>query len=241
MGTFSTYGMTGIGIAAAIGFVFALTLLNNTNPLDTPGIDDPELNQLNQRQAETQPSAPSSFFLEQQDPIADGESGPDSAVQLTKQQDAPAGADSAQQEMALSQEEAGGLRPILFSLAAINGSSGKVIGEIEPGSQFAIGKPIFIQAHFINPNETEIPDHTLILSLTRIGTIDAVKPPNGPEFEQAANYRGDVGTDGNMKLELYWNPDRAGEYNLQVLSATPADLSETDAIDPILSLTIKAN
>jgi hypothetical protein len=237
MGSFSTYGMTGIGIAAAIGFVFALTVLNSTNPLDTSGTDDPELKQ---RQAEIQPSAPSSFFLEQQEPITDGQSGPDSSVQLTKQEDAPAEADSAQQEMALLQEEAGRLKPILFSLTAINGSSGEVIGEVEPGSEFAIGKPVFIQAHFINPNDTELPDHTLILSLTRNGTLDSLQPANGAEFEQAANFRGDIGADGNVKLELYWNPDRAGEYNLLVLSATPADWSKTDAIEPILSLTIKA-
>jgi hypothetical protein len=54
--------MAGVGITAAIGFVFALTVLNsNNNPIDT-GTDNPEVAQ----RLETQPNEALSFFFEQQ-------------------------------------------------------------------------------------------------------------------------------------------------------------------------------
>ena len=38
MGTFPTYGMAGIGIAAAIGFVFVLSFLGNNAAVDDGAI-----------------------------------------------------------------------------------------------------------------------------------------------------------------------------------------------------------
>jgi hypothetical protein len=51
------------------------------------------------------------------------------------------------------------LRPTLSSLVSVNGTTGEVITEVVPGSLFALGKPFFIQAHFTNPNEKDVPDH----------------------------------------------------------------------------------
>src|SRR5688572_20676215 len=164
MGNFSTYGMAGIGIAAAMGFIFALTVLNTTNPLDTPQGET----ELTQREPETQPSAPSSFFIEQ-------EKAQDRAARLSEDQSPEAGADSSQQEMTLMQRESAELRPRLSSLNAVDGTNGKVIGEVVPGMQFVIGKPIFIQADFVNPNDAEIIDHSIILSIVRNDTREGAE------------------------------------------------------------------
>jgi hypothetical protein len=87
VGKYSTYGMAGVGIAAAIGFVFALTVLNsNNNPIDT-GTDNPEVAQ----RLKTQPYEASSFFFEQQEqeqePIADGGQQAGDASAQSKERD----------------------------------------------------------------------------------------------------------------------------------------------------------
>lgn len=97
--------MAGVGITAAIGFVFALTVLNsNNNPIDT-GIDNPEVAQ----RLETQPNEALSFFFEQQreqEPIADGGQQTGDASVQSKERDQAAGSDLSQQEMTILQQEA---------------------------------------------------------------------------------------------------------------------------------------
>ncbi len=94
-GKYSTYGMAGVGIAAAIGFVFALTVLNsNNNPIDTE-TDNPEVAQRLETQ---QPNEASSFFFEQQqqreqEPIADGGQQAGDASAQSKERDQAAGSD----------------------------------------------------------------------------------------------------------------------------------------------------
>jgi hypothetical protein len=130
--------MVGVGIAAAIGFVFALTVRNsnNNNPIDT-GIDNPEVAQ----RLETQPNEALSFFFEQQqreqEPIADGGQQTGDASARSKERDQAAGSDLSQQEMTILQQEATDLRPTLSSLVSVNGTTGEVITEVVPGSLFA--------------------------------------------------------------------------------------------------------
>lgn len=234
---YSTYGMAGIGIAAAIGVMFALSILNANVPLDMPQNDNP---QLAQRQVETQPSAPSSFFIEQETPAAVQEE--DGAALFSKEQSADTEEDLQQGEMAmLQQEPATDLQPTLSSLTAVNGTSGQVMGEVESGMVFAVGEPAFIRAHFINPTDSEIIDHMIVLSLARNGSEDASQSDTRAlSYESAANFRGDTGASGNVELELYWNPDSEGEYVLFILSLTPASLSEPGATEPLLSVAIRA-
>jgi hypothetical protein len=213
--------MAGVGIAAAIGFVFALTILNSN-----AGTDSPEVAQ---RVAETQPDADSSFLFAQQAPADEGAPAGESAAML--KQDDPAGS-SPQQEMFLTQD-ATELRPTLSSVIAVDGTTGEVIAEVTEGSQFVIGKPVFIQAQFANPNETAVLDHTLVMTLARNGTEDDTL------LEQAANFRGDIGANENVNLEFYWNPDAEGEHLLRVFSLTPGDLAQGNP-EPILSIPIQA-
>lgn len=153
--------MAGVGIAAAIGFVFALTVLNsNNNPIDTE-TDNPEVAQ----RLETQPNEASPFFFEQQqqreqEPIADGGQQTGDTSAQSKERDQAAGSDLSQQEMTILQQEATDLRPTLSSLVSVNGTTGEVITEVVPvRCLLALGKPFFIQAHFTNPNEKDVPDH----------------------------------------------------------------------------------
>jgi hypothetical protein len=65
-----------------------------------------------------------------------------------------------------------------------------------------------------NPNEKDVPDHMLVMTLAHNGT----------------------GGD----LEFYWNPDTEGEYVLVIFSLTPTELSERESSEPILSVSIQA-
>ena len=206
--------MTGVGIAAAIGFVFALTILNNTNPLGT-GTGEELVRQ-------TQPNADSAFLFHQQEPSA-------GASNSAAQKSAP----SSQQEMTTLQPTAE-LRPVLLSVTAADGTT-EVVSEVAPDSRFAVGKPYFVQAHFINPNETVVLDQTLMMTLERNGTGAS---DSGTLLEEAANFRGDIGANQNVDLEFYWNPNAEGEYTLLVFSLTPSDLSGGSA-EPILSIRIQ--
>jgi hypothetical protein len=211
VGKYSTYGMAGVGIAAAIGFVFALTVLNsNNNPIDT-GTDNPEVAQ----RLETQPNEASSFFFEQQqqreqEPIADGgQQAGDASAQSKEREDQAAGSDLSQQEMTILQQEATDLRPTLSSLVSVNGTTGEVITEVVPGSLFALGKPFFIQAQFTNPNEKDVPDHTLVMTLARNGTGGhaAEQPASNDDDDnmlvQAASFRRDISANENVDLEFF--------------------------------------
>lgn len=212
MGKYSTYGMTGVGIAAAIGFVFALTILNNTNPL---GTGDEELVR------QTQPNADSAFLFRQEPPA----NADDNAAQKS--------APSSQQEMTMLQQTAE-LRPVLLSVNAVDGTT-EAVTEVAPGSRFALGRPYFVQAHFVNPNAMAVRDQTLIMNLEHNGIGNSV---NGTLLE-AANFRGDIGANQNLDLEFYWNPDAEGDYTLLVFSLTPSDLPGGSA-EPILSIPIQA-
>ena len=180
------------------------TVLNsNNNPIDT-GTDNPEVAQ----RLETQPNEASSFFFEQQEPIADGGQQTGDASAQSKERDQAAGSD-------LSQQEATDLRPTLSSLVSVNGTTGEVITEVVPSSLFALGKPFFIQAHFTKPNEKDVPDHTLVMTLAHNGTGgDAAEQPASDDnmLVQTASFRGDISANENVDLEFYWNPDTEGEY-----------------------------
>lgn len=128
-------------------------------------------------------------------------------------------------------QEAPELRPALSHVIAVNGTSGETIMEVKEDSNFTLGRPVFIQAQFTNPNEADVFDHTLVMTLSRNAGADDT-------LEQAANFRGDIGPDENVNLEFYWNPDMEGGYLLRVFSLTPGDLAGES--EPILSIPLQA-
>ena len=224
--------MAGVGIAAAIGFVFALTILNTNNPISTGTGNSPEVAQ---RLIETQPNAASSFLFAQQ------ESADSSA--MAKQGDQAAGSELSQEAPStlMQLETTENLHPTLMSVLAVNGTTGEVIGEVASDSEFSIGKPYFVQAHFANPNETTILDHTLIMTLMRNETgVGSAQASNNQQLVQASNFHGDIGANETVDLESYWNPYIEGQYVLAVFSLTPAELSEDRAREPVLSIPVQA-
>jgi hypothetical protein len=229
MGKFSTYGMTGIGVAAAIGFVLALAALNNNQP-------NPELSQL---KVETiQPNAVSSFFFDQDQAADERALAGESALQPMQQNESAVEADSSQKDMAVLQQEVKELRPVLSSIVAVNGTNGEVISEAAQDSRFALGEPMFIRALFTNPSKSDILDHTLIMTLSRSGIGDSGQPAS-KNLVEAANFRGDIGANGNVNLEFYWNPDIEDNYVLHIFSLSPSELSERTSAEPIRSISIQ--
>ena len=218
MGTFPTYGMAGIGIAAAIGFVFALSFLVNNG-----AIDDGEILQSN---APTEQQRTS-------EPLADQESGDDASTSAKDSggeiESAPAG----QTAMMLTD-----LQPTLTSIVAL-GSSREVIGEIEPGMEFKVGEPVLIQANFANENPDVISDHFIAMSIRNAGGSETLSQEGEP-FDHAANFQGNIAANSSIALELYWTPRSAGDYTLLLFSVTPDDLASTEPVRPaaVISITV---
>src|SRR6185503_10531422 len=213
MGTFPTYGMAGIGIAAAIGFVFALSFLVNNG-----AVDDGEILQSN---APTEQQRTS-------EPLADQESGDESNFAKNsggEMDSAPAG------ESAMMLTD---LQPTLTSIVALD-STREVIGEIEPDIEFKAGEAVLIQAMFANENPNVISDHFIAMSIRNAGGSETLSTQ---EVEQGANFQGSISANSSIALELSWTPQRPGDYTLLVFSATPGDLTSTAPIEPAAAIPI---
>lgn len=255
----STYGMAGVGIAAAIGFVFALSLfVSYAN-------DDAGSNLLEQQQeqARTQPS--SSLFVQQRaGDSADADNGSSQEMTARTMDSAKKnetvfegqGGENASPMMQQSEEASpSSLRPTLVSIIAFDGGTGEIIGEVVPDMQFEVGKPVFIKAHLANPNSVQIPDNIISLGISsnsvnedesRTGSELKSEDSNGTltqrlPYEQASSFHGDIGAGENIELELYWNPVQPGEYRLLLFSIAPNELNSiaTETVAPAMSVNIK--
>jgi hypothetical protein len=140
MTSFSTYGLIGIGIASAIGFVFALSFLGNNNTT---------LTEEQQREE--------SFLLTSQlkQDIDDSQQQP--FAESDSQRGMP-------ESSLMMQQEAEELRPTLTSIIALK-SNREIIGEVTPQMKVEVNKPVLIQASLANPNEAQIRQHTIILGI----------------------------------------------------------------------------
>ena len=204
--------MIGVGIAAAIGFVFALSFLASTGG---------GLNHV----PEQEQSQPSTFSLKQQNaqpPSSDNNSG-DRASTFT----APVNQSTAKMEAGTVNESS--IRPTLTSLVALTGT-GKRISEVADGMEFKLGIPVFIQANFENQNGAEISNHTIIID---------VKSRDGAGNESVANFRGGIAAGSSASIESYWQPAEAGDYVVTVFSMTPEDLTSTVPISPAVAITVR--
>lgn len=217
MGTFPTYGMAGIGIAAAIGFVLALSFLGNNG-----AIDDGEILQSNAPTDQQRTS----------EPLADQESGDDASTSAKdsggEMESAPAG----QTAMMLTD-----LRLTLTSIVALD-SSREVIGNIESDMEFKVGEPVLIQASFANENSDVISDYFIAMSIRNAGGSESLSQDSEP-FEHAANFQGSIAANSSVALELYWNPQREGDYSLLLFSVTPDELASTEPVRPTAMIPIK--
>lgn len=135
MGRFPAYGMAGIGIAAAIGFVFALTLLSN-NPAVNPELAE-----------QAQDSATSLQMRESE------RGGNESAAKLA--------GDQGQSAQLMMQQDT--MPPTLASIKALDADTGELIGEVVPEMQFAVNEPVLIQANIVSQNA--VASHLITLAI----------------------------------------------------------------------------
>lgn len=216
MVNFTTYGMAGIGIAAAIGFVFALSVLSNNNTLPT----GPESSQpLSTLQQKTQPPGDGGNASYDNAPMPDEGSAAKMQAAINNESTAD------------NQRATTDARPTLTSIVALNGSRG-MIGEVAPQMEFKLGRPVFIQANFANNNEADITQHTITMGL---------RSQSGGDLrdENVVSFNGGIARDSSIALEFYWQPDRAGDFTIVVFSMTPGDLDSTQPVKPVAEIPVR--
>ena len=219
MGKLPTYGMAGIGIAAAIGFVFALSIFSANS-----GFINTNLEQ--SRQENTN------------EPTGQGAGNNGPASLFSKSTDQPA---SPQENLSSNQQVQSSLdlRPTLESILATDRSR-LISSEINPGMEFEVHKPVLIQAKFANQKEGLVKNHTISLNI-RSGVVDYSKTTEQEQGQndQAAYFRGDIAAQSGIELELYWNPDTPGDYTILLSSNTPLDLASPEPTKPVAIIPVK--
>ncbi len=212
MGTFPTYGMAGIGIAAAIGFVFVLSFLGSN---DDPGISERVV-----------PVAPELMDQQSTGKQLTGETDFGDSSQVAKGTEAT---DEPGESASMIQD----LRPTLTSIVALD-ENREVMGEIVSDMEFETGTPVVLRASYTNQIEGIIADHFIAISIRQAGEGDIP-----PQPEHGASFQGDIASTNTISLELYWTPQGAGNYTLLLFSATPANLASTVPVKPELSVPIR--
>jgi hypothetical protein len=211
---FPTYGMAGIGIAAAIGFVFALSFLGSNNG----AVDDGQLLQ----------SAPADEQQRMAEPLADQEAGDTLQAKNVPEEEAesaPAG--SAMMTM--------GANPMVSSVVALDGSR-ELIGEVVPGTEFKVGQPIILQISISSQSESITHGNSVTMGIRDISAEQGQAQP--VPFVGAAHMQGDIAPNNSALLELYWTPARAGDYDLLVYVGGAELTAPDEAIEPASAIPI---
>jgi hypothetical protein len=211
------YGMVGIGVVAAIGFVFALGLISPSINGGPGGLNE---------NPQSQQQQPLTSSLKQQT-----QSQPLSGVNISDERQGPSspnsqGAFSAMQTEMGNQSDA---LPTLISVVALS-STGELISEVSDGTQFKQGVPFFVQANFENKNEATILNHSIII---------AIKAEKATNDETMATFHGDIASSSSLNLESYWQPTEPGNYVVSVSSMTGNEMNSTEPVKPMASIAIK--
>src|SRR5947208_2474982 len=218
MGKLPTYGMAGIGIAAAIGVVFALSIFSANS-----GFINTNLEQ--SRQENTN------------EPTGQGAGNNGPASLFSKSTDQPA---SPQENLSSNQQVQSSLdlRPTLESILATD-QSRLISSEINPGMEFEVHKPVLIQAKFANQKEGLVKNHTISLNIRSVVDYSKTTEQEQGQNDQAAYFRGDIAAQSGIELELYWNPDTPGDYTILLSSNTPLDLASPEPTKPVAIIPVK--
>lgn len=227
MSKFPTYSMAAIGVAAAFGFVFVLSFFSNNAVIDTAD-ENLELFQ------ESSSSEPSSLLIQEKS---------DSQGMGARMESAKNGKLSTEgnaSQMMQQDPHATSLRPTLVAIIASDGITGESIGELFSGMQFQAHKPVFIKANFMNANDAPISNHLIAIGISSANETSMTSfQDQGLSYEEAATFRGDISANGNVELELNWNPTRLGNYVLLLFSITPEDLTNDEGITPVESISVR--
>ena len=235
MSKFPTYSMAGIGIAAAIGFVFVLSYFNSSTTLDTGNGND--ATSLMRQQSSPEPSS----LLLQQQKSDDSQSMFASRMEATE-------ATGNETPSAGSEADAGATMPQLapslqlnlISISISNGTSGEIIGDVASEMKFAVNEPVFIKATLVNPSETVIPGHLVALGISPVNKdVPVTRPGESRSYQEAATFHGDISANGTVEVELFWNPTATGDYVLMLFSISSNHLASNEPIIPIESIPVQ--
>src|SRR5437867_2656038 len=219
MGKLPTYGMAGIGIAAAVGFVFALSIFSANSGIINTNLEQSRQEKTNEptgQKAGNNGAAP--LFGKSTDQSASPQENLSSNQQVQSSLD---------------------LRPTLESILATDRSR-LISSEINPGMEFEVHKPVLILAKFANEKEGLVKNHTISLNISS-GVVDYSKTTEQEQGQndQAAYFRGDIAAQSGIELELYWNPDTPGDYTILLSSNTPLDLASPEPTKPVAIIPVK--
>ena len=220
MGKLQTYGMAGIGIAAAIGFVFALSIFSANLGIINTNLEQSRQEKTNEptgQKAGNNGAAP--LFGKSSDQSASPQENLSSNQQVQSSLD---------------------LRPTLESILATDRSR-LISSEINPGMEFEVHKPVLILAKFANQNDGLVKNHTISLNV-RSGVVDynnSSETAKQGQYDQAAYFRGDIAAQSGIELELYWNPDTPGDYTILLSSNTPMDPAPPEQTKPVAIIPVK--
>jgi hypothetical protein len=226
MSKFPTFSMAGIGIAAAIGFVFVLSYFNGISTLDT-GKDATSF-----MRQDSSPE-PSSLLIQQQN-SEDNQAVFANKIEATGNKSSLSEADAGSM-----MQQAPIISPTLESISSSNGTSGELIGDVTPEMKFAVNEPVFIKATLANPSGVMIPGHLVSLGISAATEdVSVTRPGESRLYQDAASFHGDISANGSVEVELYWNPTYAGNYVLTLFSISSNELASDEPIMPIVSIPI---
>jgi len=174
----TTYGMAGIGIAAAIGFIFALSILSNSFSNNTTSRSDSKTSLLQQPNDSGSPVLPfSSPSLQQQKGVGGGSEssnvpGNNGGSGQEATSSSTSASENTRQGMAALMTETGNsslsedaASHIILSSVTVYNEDGQLIGELASNKQFRVNEPVFIRANLSNPTEVEIPYRVVTMNI----------------------------------------------------------------------------
>ncbi|MCI0560432.1 MAG: hypothetical protein MN733_18250 [Nitrososphaera sp.] len=221
MTTFPAYGMAGIGTAAAIGFVLALSLLNNDPAIETG--NDATTKEARQQLEDSQESA-----LQTQEEVPEPESGGASNEDSEAPGSTPMEPED-KQEMASNEmaQQRTNMHLSLSSLGAYSFPSRELIGSIDPDMAFPAGKSFLLQANFTSPKSS---DEELLISMEVRGNAETIA---------YSSLQGRFADSDNISVEVLFSPENAGDYTILIFVLTPSELVSTPPIQPLIMIPVK--
>jgi hypothetical protein len=213
------YGMVGVGIVAAIGFVFALSYLS------------PSGGSSNQTPISEQPS-PSIFSLKHDNslqPLSTDNNSEERANIFSSPRDQGAAKKMETSGINESDSSSDGDGLTLTSLVALT-ISHEIISEINNDMEFKVGVPVFLHANLQNPDVNARSNLTIIID---------VKPRGQITNESIAEFHGDINTGSNIAIETYWQPTSKGDYVITVYMMSVEKMASSVPVAPTIIVPVK--
>ncbi|MEM2140666.1 MAG: hypothetical protein QXJ74_10250 [Nitrososphaera sp.] len=96
-----------------------------------------------------------------------------------------------------------------------------LIGEVESGQSFKVDQPVLIQTEFSNPDANSR-EHIITSEIRGNSGTEAL-----------TTVRVDIAASGDASVEVYWQPEEIGNYDLLIFAFEPEDLNRGPVIEPL--------